>query len=183
MWPVPLLGRWILRGQGGLHHDGAQRGFPMGGVDRLRAALLGSYRAVLAAGLRHPWKVLMAVHAVLVASLLLVPGLGRQFFPPGERNQMLVDITLPEPPADRRPYLWPARRHRPDAFCASRLICCCRCWTPSPATGFVLTPVSRSWGRGQASKVPEWACSLVACHNQPPHPTNADVRALRPQTF
>ena len=93
---VPLLGRWLLRGQGGLHHDGAGRGFSLRGMDRLRAALLGSYRAVLAAGLRHPWKVLIVVHAVLVASLLLAPGLGRQFFPPAERNQMLVDITLPE---------------------------------------------------------------------------------------
>jgi multidrug efflux pump subunit AcrB len=64
-------------------------------VDLLLGALLPRYRAALKGALKHPWPVLAGAYALLAASLLIVPRLGSQFFPPAERNQLLVDIELP----------------------------------------------------------------------------------------
>ena len=93
---VPLLGRHLLRGQPGFESGAARRRFPLGLVDGLLALLLRPYRAALATALRHPWPVLAVVYGLLAASLTLAPRLGRQFFPPAERSQFLVDIALPE---------------------------------------------------------------------------------------
>jgi len=93
---VPLLGRHLLRGQPGLEQGGAVRPWPFGLADRAIIFLLRPYRAVLGAALRRPWPVLAVVYGLLAASLALVPGLGRQFFPPADRNQLLIDIALPE---------------------------------------------------------------------------------------
>lgn len=93
---VPLLGRHLLRGQAGLERNDRRRRFSSGLRDRLLELPLRPYRAALTASLRHPWPVLGVAYGLLAASLLLAPRLGRQFFPPADRNQFLIDITLPE---------------------------------------------------------------------------------------
>jgi len=75
-----------------------QRGsllFPVPLVDLLLAALLPRYRAALEGALKHPWPVLAGAYTLLGLSFLLAPMLGTQFFPPAERNQLLIDVELP----------------------------------------------------------------------------------------
>ena len=64
-------------------------------MDLLLQGLLPRYRKALESALRHPWLALGAAYALLAASFCLTPLLGTQFFPPAERNQLLVDIELP----------------------------------------------------------------------------------------
>ena len=64
-------------------------------MDQALAAVLPRYRAALEGSLRRPWLVLGVGYSVLALSCLLVPLLGDQFFPPAERNQLLVDIESP----------------------------------------------------------------------------------------
>ena len=78
---IPLLGYYVLRGQ---------RGFDRGGW------LARLYRPVLEDALRRPWIAALLAYGLFAASLTLAPRLGRQFFPPAERHQLLVDIALPE---------------------------------------------------------------------------------------
>ena len=52
--------------------------------------------ATLGFALRHPLATTVTGYGLLVASTLLIPFFGKQFFPPAERNQLLVDIQLPE---------------------------------------------------------------------------------------
>jgi multidrug efflux pump subunit AcrB len=78
---IPLLGYYVLRGQ---------RGFDRGGW------LARLYRPVLEDALRRPWVAVLLAYGLLAASLTVAPRLGRQFFPPAERHQLLVDIALPE---------------------------------------------------------------------------------------
>lgn len=94
---IPLLGYYLLRGQGGFDQTTpSSRGFPFSLIDRPLHAVLPIYRALLEAALRRPWLAVLAAYTLLGASFTLAPGLGRQFFPPAERNQLLVDIALPE---------------------------------------------------------------------------------------
>ncbi len=94
---VPLLGYYLLRGQKGLEATSELRRFPgLRFVDRVLAALLPRYRRWLEASLRRPGRTVVLAYALLGLSLGLAPFLGQQFFPPAERNQLLIDVELPE---------------------------------------------------------------------------------------
>ncbi len=93
---TPLISYYVLRGQKGFDEGGDVRPMiPFRYVDQALAAVLPRYRAALEGSLKRPWLVLGAGYAVLALSCLLVPLLGDQFFPPAERNQLLVDIESP----------------------------------------------------------------------------------------
>ena len=93
---TPLVSFYVLRGQKGFDEGGEVRSFFLFRyVDQGLAAVLPYYRAALRGALRRPWLVLGVGYSVLGLSCLLVPLLGDQFFPPAERNQLLVDIESP----------------------------------------------------------------------------------------
>jgi multidrug efflux pump subunit AcrB len=93
---TPLISYYVLRGQKGFDEGGEVRSFfVFRYVDRTLMAVLPHYRAALEKSLKRPLLVLGIGYSVLAASCLLVPFLGSQFFPPAERNQLLVDIELP----------------------------------------------------------------------------------------
>jgi multidrug efflux pump subunit AcrB len=93
---TPLISYYLLRGQKGLDEGNEVRSFfVFRYVDELLGALLPRYRAALQGALRHPWSVVCGAYAMLGVSLLLLPWLGTQFFPPAERNQLLIDVELP----------------------------------------------------------------------------------------
>ncbi|HXJ73614.1 MAG TPA: efflux RND transporter permease subunit, partial [Candidatus Dormibacteraeota bacterium] len=93
---TPLISFYVLRGQKGFDEGGEVRSFFLFRyVDLGLAAVLPYYRAALQGSLRRPWLVLGVGYSVLALSCLLVPLLGDQFFPPAERNQLLVDIEAP----------------------------------------------------------------------------------------
>jgi len=93
---TPLISYYVLRGQKGFDEGGEVRSFFLFRyVDQGLAAVLPYYRAALQSSLRRPWLVLGIGYSVLALSCLLVPLLGDQFFPPAERNQLLVDIESP----------------------------------------------------------------------------------------
>ncbi|MBK9139690.1 MAG: efflux RND transporter permease subunit [Verrucomicrobia bacterium] len=94
---IPLLGWYWLRGQKGLEAGGEVRRFPLfRPVDRALVALLPRYQALLRAALDNPWRAIGVAFGLFVLSFGLTPFFGAQFFPPAERNQLLVDIELPE---------------------------------------------------------------------------------------
>src|SRR5208283_1662070 len=92
-----LISYYVLRGQKGFDEGGEVRSFILFRyVDRALMALLPIYRAALQGSLKRPWLVLGVAYSVLVLVCVLVfPRLGSQFFPPAERNQLLVDIESP----------------------------------------------------------------------------------------
>jgi len=93
---TPLIGYYILRGQKGFDEGGEVRTFFLfRWTDKLLAAVVPRYRAGLKGALRHPFPVMIGAYSLLALSLLVIPRLGSQFFPPAERNQLLVDIELP----------------------------------------------------------------------------------------
>jgi multidrug efflux pump len=93
---TPLISYYVLRGQKGFDEGGEVRSFFLFRyVDQALAAVLPHYRAALQGALKRPWPVLGAGYLLLALSCLLVPFLGDQFFPPAERNQLLVDIESP----------------------------------------------------------------------------------------
>jgi len=93
---TPLISYYVLRGQKGFDEGGEVRSFFLFRyVDKALMAVLPHYRAALEKSLKRPLLVLGVGYSVLAASCLLVPFLGSQFFPPAERNQLLVDIELP----------------------------------------------------------------------------------------
>jgi len=94
---LPLISYYVLRGQKGFDEGGEVRSFFLFRVvDRALMALLPIYRAALQGSLKRPWLVLGVAYSVLVlVCVLLFPRLGSQFFPPAERNQLLVDIETP----------------------------------------------------------------------------------------
>jgi len=93
---TPLISYYVLRGQKGFDEGGEVRSFFLFRyVDQTLAAVLPHYRAALEKSLKRPLLVLGAGYSVLALSCLLVPHLGSQFFPPAERNQLLVDVELP----------------------------------------------------------------------------------------
>ena len=93
---TPLISFYLLRGQKGLDEGNEVRCFFLfRPVDLLLRALLPRYRKALEFALRHPWFALGAAYGLLAASFCLTPLLGTQFFPPAERNQLLVDVELP----------------------------------------------------------------------------------------
>jgi multidrug efflux pump subunit AcrB len=93
---TPLVSYYLLRGQKGFDEGGEVRSFFLFRyVDLGLAAFLPHYRAALQGSLKRPWLVLGVGYSVLALSCLLIPFLGDQFFPPAERNQLLVDIESP----------------------------------------------------------------------------------------
>ena len=93
---TPLLSFYLLRGQQGFDEGSEVRSFFLfRPVDLLLRALLPRYRKALESALRHPWVALGTVYTVLALSFCLIPLLGTQFFPPAERNQLLIDVELP----------------------------------------------------------------------------------------
>ena len=97
---IPLVGAVVLRGQKGLDEGGEPRRlWPFSWIDRGLAAAMPPYRRLLDRALDRPWLAVAAAYGLLLASLALVPLIGRQFFPPAERDQIVVDIDLPEPAA------------------------------------------------------------------------------------
>ncbi len=94
---VPLLGYHLLRGQKGLEAGGDIRAFPLfRAVDLALSRQLPRYRGWLQRSLERPGRTLLAAYGLLGLSFGLAPFLGQQFFPPAERNQLLIDIELPE---------------------------------------------------------------------------------------
>ena len=93
---VPLLGFYVLKGQKGLDEGGEVRSFFLfRPIDLAINAVLPRYRRLLETGLRHPWWTIGTVYTLFLLSLCLTPFFGRQFFPPADRAQFLIDIELP----------------------------------------------------------------------------------------
>ncbi|HLP09321.1 MAG TPA: efflux RND transporter permease subunit [Opitutaceae bacterium] len=93
---VPLLSYYLLKGQKGLDEGGEVRAFFLfRWVDQAINAVLPRYRRLLEGGLNHPWRTIGIVYTLFALSLCLSPFFGRQFFPPADRAQFLVDIELP----------------------------------------------------------------------------------------
>lgn len=93
---TPLISFYVLRGQKGFDEGGEVRSFFLfRWVDKTLMAVLPHYRAALENSLKRPLVILVVGYSVLALSCLLVPFLGSQFFPPAERNQLLVDIESP----------------------------------------------------------------------------------------
>ena len=94
---VPLLGYYLLRGQKGLEAGGEVRQFFLfKPVDKVLVAVLPRYKRLLQSALDHPWRAIGIAYGLLLVSFGLVPFFGQQFFPPAERNQLLIDVELPE---------------------------------------------------------------------------------------
>lgn len=94
---VPFLGYYLLRGQKGFESGGELRAFPVfRALDRFFLKNLPRYRALLERAMDRPQRYIGVAYGVLVMSCLLVPLFGTQFFPPAERNQLLIDIQLAE---------------------------------------------------------------------------------------
>lgn len=64
-------------------------------MDRIMDALSGWYRTALAACLGNRWKVLGAGIAVFAASLLLLPGVRKEFLPPQDQGVFMVTLRTP----------------------------------------------------------------------------------------
>ncbi|MEO5368155.1 MAG: efflux RND transporter permease subunit, partial [Magnetococcus sp. WYHC-3] len=94
---VPLLAYYLLRGQKGLEYGGEVRSFILfKPVDQLLVATLPRYQRLLLSALNRPGRSVLIAYGLLMASFGLTIFFGQQFFPPAERNQMLIDIELPE---------------------------------------------------------------------------------------
>jgi len=92
---IPLLGYYLLRGQKGLEEGGELRSFALfRPVDRLLRSLLPRYRQLLERALRRPWLAIALAYGLLALTFGIIPFLGKQFFPPAERNQLVVDIDV-----------------------------------------------------------------------------------------
>lgn len=93
---TPLISFYLLRGQKGFEEGSEVRSFFLfRSVDLFLQGLLPRYRRTLESALKHPWLALGVAYTLLALSFGLVPLLGTQFFPPAERNQLLVDVELP----------------------------------------------------------------------------------------
>ncbi len=93
---IPLLGYYLLRGQKGLEEGGdVRRFFLFRWIDLGLRGMLPRYRGALESSLRRPWLIIGCTYGLLVLSFGLTRFFGTQFFPPAERNQMLIDLELP----------------------------------------------------------------------------------------
>jgi multidrug efflux pump subunit AcrB len=97
---TPLVGAQVLVGQKGLEEGGTPRSLPpFSWIDRSLQAAMPRYRRLLERALDRPFASLGIAYGLLLASALLIPLFGQQFFPPAERDQIVVDIVLSEPSA------------------------------------------------------------------------------------
>ncbi len=65
------------------------------GMDRMMGALSRGYGAVLSRCLVNRWKVLGGALAVFLFSLLLIPGISKEFVPPQDQGNFLVNLRMP----------------------------------------------------------------------------------------
>lgn len=94
---VPFFGYYLLRGQKSLEAGSEVRPFPVfAAVDHSLNRVLPRYQRLLLTGLQRPGRVVAVAAGLLALSFLLTPLFGSQFFPPAERNQLLIDVQLPE---------------------------------------------------------------------------------------
>ncbi len=94
---IPLLAYYLLRGQKGLEAGGEKRAFFLfRPVDHALIAALPRYQRLLQASLAHPFRAIAIAYGLLALSFGLTSFFGSQFFPPAERNQLLIDVELPE---------------------------------------------------------------------------------------
>ncbi len=94
---IPLLGYYLLQGQKGLEEGGEIRSFVLfRPVDLALTAILPRYRKFLGSALRRPLAPILIVYGLLAGSFLLTRFFGTQFFPPAERNQVLINLELPQ---------------------------------------------------------------------------------------
>lgn len=94
---TPLLGGLLLRGQKGLEEGAEVRSFFIfRWVDQAILWALPRYQRTLERALDRPWRTLAVVYGLFILSFGLAPFFGKQFFPPAERNQFVIDIELPK---------------------------------------------------------------------------------------
>jgi multidrug efflux pump subunit AcrB len=94
---IPLLGYYLLRGQKGLEEGGDVRTFFLfRPVDLALNAILPRYRKFLGYSLRRYLGPIAIAYGLLAASFLLTRFFGTQFFPPAERNQLIINVELPQ---------------------------------------------------------------------------------------
>lgn len=94
---IPLLAYYLLRGQKGLEAGGeARKFFLFRPIDQLLIGALPRYRRLLERALNHPFRAIGLAYGLLIVSFSLTTFFGAQFFPPAERNQLLIDVELPE---------------------------------------------------------------------------------------
>jgi multidrug efflux pump subunit AcrB len=97
---VPMMAQYLLRPHASVHHGAAhpsrnplvrfQRGFEVR-FERIRAA----YRIALGLALARPKRLIAGFFLAIAATLLLVPWLGRNFFPDIDGGAMLIHVRAP----------------------------------------------------------------------------------------
>ena len=80
---APLLGVWLLKA-------------PDKAVPQKPSRIVGMFRSILLAAMRHRWVTVALTLACFVLSLLALPYVPRQFFPASDRPELVVDLTLPQ---------------------------------------------------------------------------------------
>ena len=80
---APLLGVWLLKA-------------PERTDDQKPGRIMSTFRALLLTCMRRRWMTLAIALACLVAALLALPMVPRQFFPASDRPELVVDLTLPQ---------------------------------------------------------------------------------------
>ncbi|HVU25430.1 MAG TPA: efflux RND transporter permease subunit [Opitutus sp.] len=94
---TPLLGGIMLRGQKGLEEGAEVRSFFLfRWVDRAILWMLPRYQRILEGALARPVRTLVVAYGLFALSFGLAPFFGKQFFPPAERNQFVIDLELPK---------------------------------------------------------------------------------------
>lgn len=98
---VPALCAKMLRGHDShddSHHTHAKLGFfgrVHARIEAVLHALNRGYERILAVALHHRFKVLAAVGLLFLGSLMLLPGIGQEFFPQVDAGQITLNIRAP----------------------------------------------------------------------------------------
>lgn len=102
MLVTPLLCIWLIPRHAGTQGGGllswigpVRRRWPTVAQNPLEA-LRNSYGRLLSVALAHRKMTLAATALALLLGALVLPTLGRQFFPKAERNQFIIDVWAPE---------------------------------------------------------------------------------------
>ena len=80
---TPLLGVWLLKAPETKEADKPGR-------------IMQAFRSLLVGAMRARWLTIGVTLACFVAALLASPFVARQFFPPSDRPELLVDVRLPQ---------------------------------------------------------------------------------------